>query len=617
MHFSVLVLALGLAVSPAGTSAGDGFVDVPGNPEDVVDTLRAVTVVADRGIVISRTDTLEIKPEQNVTDVLHRMPGVSISDNGGTAGLKSVSLRGLGSAHTAIYLDGVRVGNVQSGQTDLGALALSDLGSAVVDYAQNSISFSTRKPDFADGRKVAGRVALQAGSFGTWIPAARLDYKFSDGVALSANASATLSEGDFAYGDGQVRTNNDITQYNAGLDIFGDIERGRWHAKAGWNSSERGTPGSTSWPSSDRQNDRNVFAQGTFQKSISGLYSLNISVKAASDKIDYLSEWGDSDFDQTEFQFNTSHQFRVASWWRVSAAADVQWDKLESTSYNSRRFGSVATLTSAFAFGKLRADIAAEWIGAFDRDEALAEKRSRSCLSPSADLRYAVSEHLDLVAFARRAYRIPTFNELYYAGFGNPSLLPEDAWLTDAGMEWGRSLSSAWKASVKADVFYNKLSNKIISAPSVDDPYTWLPYNIGRVEATGADLSAKAAYSGNDWSADFYAHYSWQSALDRTPDSTTFEEQIPFVAKHTLSASADVSHSGWTLSALWNARMGRYDSSGEMPSWQTLDLSLAKAFNRYITLSLTAKNLCDLRYEIVRYYPVPGRNFLFSLMIAL
>ena len=589
------------------------------SPVEAVDTLRAVTVVADRGIVISRTDTVSIRPEQNVSDVLHRLPGVSISDYGGAAGLKSVSLRGLGSAHTAIYLDGIRVGNVQSGQTDLGSLPLSNLGSAVVDYAQNSISFTTRKPEFAKGRKVAGRAMLQAGSFGTWQPLARIDLKASDKLALSANASANISDGDFTYGDGQNRANNDIKQYIAGLDAFGTMTHGKYHAKAGWNSSKRGTPGSVSWPSSDRQNDRNTYVQGTLENHFSSLYTLNLSVKASSDRIEYLSEYGDSDYDQNEYQLNSSHHFKINDWWDVSAAADLLWDGLESTFYNSTRLGTIGTVTSVFSFKKFTAEIAAEYQAAYDNDEASSEAKDRHSLSPSIDLRFSASDHLDFVAFARRAYRIPTFNELYYAGFGNPSLRPEDAWLTDAGMEWHSSTARGWSSMLKLDGFYNLLTDKIISAPDPSDPtgYTWLPYNIGRVEAMGLDLSANLRYSSDIWNGGLYAHYSYQFALDKTPDSFTYGEQIPFVARHTASFSADISRKGWSFSGNWNGRMGRYDSSGEMPSWNTLDISLKKDISLGGASSLSiygsVKNVLDCRYEIVRGYPTPGRNFILGI----
>ena len=99
------------------------------------DSLEAVTVVADRGLVVSRTDTLEMHPLQDVTSALQLLPGLYVGDYGSLAGLKSVSLRGLGSAHTAIYVDGVRVGNVQSGQADLGLLDLPSMGAVVADYA--------------------------------------------------------------------------------------------------------------------------------------------------------------------------------------------------------------------------------------------------------------------------------------------------------------------------------------------------------------------------------------------------------------------------------------------------------------------------------------------------
>ena len=101
------------------------------------DTLAAVTIVADKGVVVSRTDTVALRADGTAADALLRIPGLGISDYGGLAGLKGANLRGLGTAHTDIYLDGVRVSNFQSGQNDLGMLPLETLGNVVVDYAQN------------------------------------------------------------------------------------------------------------------------------------------------------------------------------------------------------------------------------------------------------------------------------------------------------------------------------------------------------------------------------------------------------------------------------------------------------------------------------------------------
>ena len=574
------------------------------------DTLQAVTIVADKGVVVSRTDTLVLRTGGTAAETLLRIPGLGLSDYGGLAGLKSVSLRGLGSPHTDIYLDGVRVSNFQSGQNDLGMLPVETLGSAVVDYAQNSVSFRTAKPVF--GRSpFAGQVGLQAGSFGTWMPSVRFDVKATERVALSAYASGILTRGDFPYGDNNtLREGNDLKQLRAGTDLFGTLEGGEYHLKSYINASDRGTPGSLSWPSTDRQQDKNLVVQGSLKKAFTDRYTLNLSAKGAWDNIFYKSAWGDSNYDFTDLQFNASQAFRVNDWWALSLATDLERGTLKSPGlYDAARTAVIAALGNAIRFDRFKADLALEYRGTFDKDA-----EGLNSFSPSLDLRYTLFEGFDLVAFGRRAFRAPTFNELYYPGYGNPDLKPEDAWLTDLGIDWHTAIDEAWSLAAKLDFFYNSLKDKIISAPSADDPWVWLPYNIGRVEAKGADASLALRYDGDVWQGGLSARYAWQSALDKTPDSATLDQQIPYIAKNTVVLAADAALAGWRLDALWNWRGGRFDSTGELPAWNTLDLSLAKTFRLCedcsLTLNVTGRNLLDCRYEMVRDYPMPGRSVL-------
>ena len=144
-----------------------------------------------------------------------------------------------------------------------------------------------------------------------------------------------------------------------------------------------------------------------------------------------------------------------------------------------------------------------EYEGAFDIG-----RLSRNAFSPSAEVRLKVSDGLDLVAFGRRAYRIPTFNELYYVGYGNPELRPEDAWLTDLGLDFNRTIGSFWTIKAKADGYLNFLTDKIISAPTEEDPNIWAPYNIGKVRSAGMDIMAGAAYASKEWKVSFDARYS-------------------------------------------------------------------------------------------------------------
>ena len=367
MFFSTLLIAAGLLVA------------------ETPDTLQAVTIVADKGVVVSRTDTLALRADGTAAQALLRFPGLSISDYGGLAGLKSVSLRGLGTAHTDIYLDGVRVSNFQSGQNDLGMLPMETLGSAVVDYAQNSVSFRTAKPVFGD-RIFGGQVGLQAGSFGTWMPSARFDIKASERVSVSAHAAGVLTKGDFPYGpNGERRSGNDLRQIRAGADVFGVLDGGDWHAKAYYNASDRGTPGSLSWPSADRQQDKNFFLQGAFRKAFSDLYTLNLSAKAAWDDLFYKSEWGDSDYYFNDFQLNASHSFRLTDWWGVSLATDIERGSLKATGYDAARTAAIAALATAIRAGWFSADLAVEYRGTFDKgQQALNSVSSPSAAAPSA-----------------------------------------------------------------------------------------------------------------------------------------------------------------------------------------------------------------------------------------
>ena len=599
MLFSILtagLISLGLSAEPMMEPA---------------DSLSAATVTADKGVIVSRVDHLTTEHARTISDVLNLSSGLHVGDNGGLSGLKTVSLRGLGSAHTAIYVDGVRVGNVQSGQNDLGMLPLEDMYSADVDYAQNSVSFKTARPEFGTS-PVAGKVRFYAGSFGTYLPSARLDFRLSDKISLSANAAGAVSKGDFTYDDGLVRTNNDLKQFRGGLDLFGLTDGGDYQVKAYYSSAERGTPGSTSWPSDDRQADKNAFIQGCLHQSFGPLYTLHLSAKGSYDDIYYTSAWGDSQYGQTELQLNSAHYFQLTDWWKMSLAADVQWDGLASTIYEASRTTVFSALATSFHTDRLLANVAVEFNGAFDKDAL-----SRYAFSPSADIRYRIFDGFDVLAFGRRAYRVPTFNELYYVGYGNPELRPEDAWLTDIGVDFNRTVEGGWTLKAKVDGFANFLADKITSAPSPEDPNIWAPYNIGKVRSLGLDVAAGFVWQNSGWRCTFDAKYTLLSATDRTPDSYSFGQQIPYIAKHTVVLNAAASWKGWSLVPVWQLRSGRSDGYGDLDDWNTLDLTLAKDIKLPkigpLSVKLSVRNMFDNRYEVSSGYPMPGRSIIGGL----
>lgn len=582
------------------------------------DTLRAASVTADRGVIVTRTDTAAVYGAFTVTDLMLTLPSVQIGDNGGFSGLKTISLRGMGSPHTAVYMDGVRVGNVQSGQSDLCLLPVESFSASVVDYARGSISFVTARPVFEDGKRTSGNVRLRAGSFGTFLPAGRLDFKLGSRISLSTNLSAVISEGDYSYGNGLRRSGNDVTQMHAGADMFGSMRGGEWHAKAGISISDRGTPGSISWPSDDRQADERIFIQGLLTKSFNESYSLKASARLSRDRIDYLGALGTSSYLQDEWQLNSSHVFHANDALTISLSADIQHDALESDTYAAVRTESVMAVAAALRMGRFSLDAAVEYSLAVDKGASVHGDGRFDSLSPSIALGWELPRGWSVSAYSRRAFRPPYFNELYYVGYGNPELDPEDAWLNDIGADWHWS-SGDWHFRAKADVFCNLLSEKIVSAPSSYDSAIWLPYNIGKVLSIGADMEVGARWSSGEWAADGRLRYSWQSAEDRTEGSLSYGEQVPYVAAHSAGAEISVSWKDWLLRPAWILRAGRRDSYGSMPDWNTIDLGLSKVLNAgpaRVSLSIDARNLADVRYELSSGYPMPGRSILGGISIT-
>lgn len=592
------ILSAGLFLSGLCSESGD-FVS---------DSLHAVTITADKGLSVSKTDSLDLENSFTISEILQQNTGLYVGDNGGLSGLKTVSLRGMGSAHTSIYIDGIRVVNVQSGQSDLGMLGVDNLSAALVDYAQNSVRFNTARPSF-DKSSVAGKADINIGSFGTYMPSLTMNFRLSDKVSLTANASGVLYKGDYNYGEGFTRKNNDIRQIRGGLDLFGTMNKGEYHIKTWYNAADRGTPGPVSWPSDDRQKDINTFIQGSLRKSFSPFYSLRISAKGGYDDIRYSSSWGDSHYGQTSLQVNSAHDFQIFGWWKMSLAADIHWDGLKSSHYNASRTTLISVVATSFKTRRLSANIAVEYNGAFDR-----AGKTRNTLSPSADIRISLSDCLCISAFGRRATRVPTFNELYYTGYGNPLLRPEDAVMMDIGLNFRKRPAEGLEITANADAFLNLLTDKITSAPTEEDPAIWMPYNIGKVRSAGTEVHAGATYESGRWKVSADVGYTFLSAVDRTPDSYTYDCQIPYISKHAVVVNAKAAWKGWAICPLWQLRAGRTDGTGRLADWNTLDLNMKKSIKfkdwGELAIKLSIKNITDHRYETVSGYPMPGRSII-------
>jgi hypothetical protein len=117
----------------------------------------------------------------DVGDALKHMSGVTVKDYGGIGGLKTVSIRGLGAQHTAVFYDGVAVGDCQSGQVDLGRYSTENLSGVELSIGQSDDIYKSARVLAAagvvsmeslgavgDSRLGSWQVGVRAASFDTY-----------------------------------------------------------------------------------------------------------------------------------------------------------------------------------------------------------------------------------------------------------------------------------------------------------------------------------------------------------------------------------------------------------------------------------------------------------------
>ena len=117
--------------------------------------------------------------------------------------------------------------------------------------------------------------------------------------------------------------------------------------------------------------------------------------------------------------------------------------------------------------------------------------------------------------------------------------------------------------------------------------------------------------------------YTFQSARDFTDPADcldaagTYKGQIAYIPRHSFSVNGDAEWRRWALNYSFIYVGERWDNSSNIPEnyvqpWYTHDLSLTYSLplrSHRASATLEVNNLLNQQYEVIRNYPMPGRNF--------
>lgn len=632
------------------------------------DSLNAARVTGSRDIAVKSSaplqrvssNQLKLSGTISIQEALRTFSGVSVKDYGGLGGLKTVSIRSFGSQHTGVLYDGQVISNVQNGQVDVGRFNLDDVESISVEVSGSSdifrparlagsvgvLSVESARPAFdSTGTRISAR--LRYGSFGTWNPYLSLKQRIGGRWSASLWGNYLNSRGNYPFvlHNGNLTTlenrlHSDVSAFNGEAAVFGDLGcAGNLVLRAMYYDSERGLPGSVvlyTVNPHQRLWDRDFRASALYDAAFGSGWKLKAgaSYNSAWNRfVDYdpiHAEPQDDRYLQQEGNVNAVALFSPWGGVEFSAAQDLVFNTLDANipgcPYPSR-LTSYTALSGKYSRGPLEAVVTllgttfSEWVKSGEAAPG------RFHISPSASISYRLPLCTDLRVRAsfKDSFRLPTFNDLYYARVGNRKLNPEKALQTNLGFTWARTFGSH-HLSATADGYWNTVRDRIVAVPSM---FIWSMRNVGRVLMLGSDLSLQYRGRMCDWLAlAAYAHYSYQYAVDVTdPSAKNYRHQIAYTPRHCggggLTLETPWVNLGYTVQAVGE----RYTLAQNTPAYRTDPyadhcVSLNHTFEFggkhlwKLHASAEALNLAGFNYEVIKYYPMPGRNYRITIKIS-
>src|SRR5574344_59559 len=609
---------------------------------------------------------LEQLNSHSVADALRYFSGLQLKDYGGVGGIKTVNFRSMGTNHLGVFYDGIELGNAQNGQIDLGQFSLDNIDEITVYNGQKrqifqpatdfgsvgSIYIRTRMPKFSEGHYYNMRANVKFASSDAIRTSLLYETKLSQSVCSSFSAERLNASGKYkfryrritpsgevAYDTTATRQNGDINATRLEANIYGVIRRGSWSLKAYNYNSERGIPGAivnNVWRRGERQWDTNSFIQGSFQKDFSEKLSSQIKAKYAFYRTHYVNDdttqvTVDNLYKQQEFYFTTSSVYEILPNWSASIAYDFRWNRMKSDMSGfvfPTRYSNLVSAATAIDYKHLK--VQGSILATFVKDhlEKQQDPDAQHVITPAifANLFPFGNKLISLRAFYKKSFRMPTFNDLYYADMGNSKLSPETAIQYDFGFtvnkEWNSGLLRHFE--LQADGYYNTIHDKIVAYPK-GQQFRWTMLNLGRVHITGIDVSVQAdVVPAKDLTLSARLQYTYQKAIDVTnPSDTYYNDQIPYIPWHSGSAVVNITYRSWNLNYSFIYVGKRYNQQENilfnyMQPWYTSDLSIIKSFilgNVRCKATLEVNNLFSQDYDVILNYPMPKRNYGLALTI--
>ncbi|MBK9349094.1 MAG: TonB-dependent receptor [Sulfuritalea sp.] len=562
---------------------------------------RANEVIADV-TVIDRTAIEQAGPT-TLPALLSRQPGLHVTDNGGPGKSASIFMRGTSAGHTLLLIDGIPFGSATTGTPSLHNLPLSQIerieilrGPASSLYGSDAIGgvvqvFTRRgegPPRIDAYAGIGSRNTVEAGSGisgggGPWSYSVAASAYRSGGFNIAADpVRYRIANGAVPRDDADGYRNNSLVgrlgyRFAPGHELQAHLLEATSN-----NSVDSGGV--------------NVDAYNRDKSRVFGLQLRNRLGTGWNSTLRLgLGEDNSSNFAPARTQFATQqkqltwqHDIRVGAGSLMLALENLDQSVTSTTNYGIKD-RTVRSLIAGYQGSVGRHS----WQAALRHDD---NSQFGGHRTGSLAYGYRFAERWQARVAEGTAFKAPSFNQLYFPGFGNAGLQPEKARNREFALHWEEGTRSA-----SLTHFDNRIDNLIAGSPAV---------NIGKARITGASLAGSLAAGA--WTAN--AGLDLMKPVDAS-NGNRLQRRPAEMLKLAIAYAGARWRGGVELSAIGR----RYDTTTQgriMGGYSVSNLHAACELDRDWTLEGRINNLFDRVYENAWSYAVPDRQLFVGLRYA-
>ena len=575
----------------------------------ITDTLASTTVLTREDI----RDTQSV----DLPSLLRGAAGIEITQNGGFGNAASVFMRGGNSNHTLILLDGMRINSSTLGTTALERLTLDQIerveivrGNVSALYGSEAIGgviqLFTRQ---GTGAPALGG-SLTFGSRNTL--SGNLDYggkigntRFYIGVAgLHTSNFSSIDPNTNATTRAKVNPDDDgfrNTTINAGAShmINPRNEVGvRWYEARGLINFDSSSAAAANLNTNVHQtrNTTSSFSAYTKNRILDNWLSTLTFSKSTDSSDQTLNYKWDGHIRTDQRHFVWQNEITLAPTHKLLLGAENLSQRAESESTTSRFYPArqVGTVLGGYSGSVERIEFQLNL-----RSDRYSDFGKANTYFAAAG--YNVSSKWKLIVQQSTAFNAPTFNQLYFPGFGSPGLQSERAKSRDFGAQW-----ASGPHLLRITRFRTDYSNLIVGATVAP----FLAINVAKARVNGWETN----YTGQWQGFDLRANVTLQDPVS-IPADPVLGPQLRRRAQAFGNVGVYRTFGQWRFGADLYSTDKRLDTEINagtkvgLASYNLLTLTARYNVTKELYIAAKLDNASDAKYQFAHGFNAPPRGF--------